>query len=112
VPELAGDVKHVGYSKKAVSHALCVEVPPGCTYSEDKTREWVRNSPVPMAAVVPGLIKFLTLACSHFTQVMRCIEAKVKSENKKLGDGTHYDVEVIRETDALMAAAVDTGIEW
>ena len=29
-----------------------------------------------------------------------------------LGNGAHYDVEVIRQTDANMVSAVDEGIYW
>ena len=43
---------------------------------------------------------------------MQCIKAKADSRDQMLGDGAHYDVEVIRQTDANMVSAVDEGIYW
>ena len=73
---------------------------------------WIAASTVPLASVVKGSIKHHTLACSTFTQAMRCIRYKVASADKKLGNGRHYDVETIRATDAAMADAFDKGIKW
>ena len=111
IHDLMADIRFVGWSDKAVSHALCVQAEPGNSESEDATRAWVEASSVPMAPVVPGTIMFNTLSCGHTTQGMRCIDAKVECRNRLLGDGTHYDAEVIRKTDPLMAEAVK-GITW
>ena len=71
------DVEYVGVSHKALDHALCVQKEPGNSYSyaEEKTSEWVRKSPVPMAEVVEGNINFHTLSCSHMTQGLRSLAA-------------------------------------
>ena len=113
VRNLASDVKLVGFSQEACSHALCGEAEPGGeTLSEKNTVAWIAASTVPLASVVKGSIKHHTLACSTFTQAMRCIRYKVASADKKLGNGRHYDVETIRATDAAMADAFDKGIKW
>jgi hypothetical protein len=75
VKTLMADVDYVGLSHKALDHALCVQKEPGNSYSEEKTREWVRKSPVLMAEVVEGTIHFHSLACSHMTQGMRSLTA-------------------------------------
>ena len=80
--------------------------------SEDLSRSWAEASPCPMAPIAKDRINFHTLSVGHTTQGMRCIDAKVECTNPKLGDGAHYDVEVIRRTDAEMAEALDKGIRW
>ena len=113
VPTLASDVHFVGFSEKACSHALCAQAELGVeTLSEAKSMAWIAASTVPLASVVKGSIKHHTLARSTFTQAMRCIRYKVASTDKKLGNGTHYDVETVRATDEAMADAVDKGIRW
>ena len=94
VVTLMEDVDHVGVSTKALGHALCSEAEPGNGYSEQKTREWVEKSPYPMAAVVPGTIRFQTLSRSHFTQGVRSILAGVANTNEQLGDGKNYSADV------------------
>ena len=106
------DVVFVGFSAKAVLHALCAEAEPGDRCSEEKTREWVRKSPIPMAAVVEGSIKFNTLACSHFTQGIRSIIAKVLNSSLRLGNGTNYDIDVIEANNPKLATLIKMGIKW
>ena len=65
-----------------------------------------------MAPVIPGSINYHTLSCGHTTQGMRCIEAKVACSDKLLGDGNNYDNEVVKQTDAKMAEAVEKGMKW
>jgi hypothetical protein len=102
VRSLMDDVDFVGVSYKALEHALCAEAQPDNRYSEEKTREWVAKSPVPMAEVVEGSIRFNTLSCSHFTQGVRSIEAGVANSSRRLGNGTNYDIGVIEEKNKQM----------
>ena len=37
---------------------------------------------------------------------------KCESDNPTLGDGEHYDAEVIRKTDRVFAEAVEEGMSW
>ena len=97
---------------KALDHALCVQKEPGNNYSEEKTREWVRNSPVPMAEVVEGTIHFHSLACSHMAQGVRSIIAKVPNSSKRLGDGKNYDPDVIAQKNPKFANLIRNGIRW
>ena len=82
VTTLMDDVDYVGVSMKMLAHAVCAEVAPDDDPSVQKTREWVRQSSRTMAEVVPGSIKFATLACGHFTQGARSILAKKASANR------------------------------
>ena len=106
------DVDFVGVSYKALDHALCAEAEPDNRYSEEKTREWVAKSPVPMAEVVEGSIRFNTLSCSHFTQGVRSIEAGVANSSRRLGNGTNYDIGVIEEKNKTFASLIRMGIKW
>ena len=112
VRSLMDDVDFVGVSYKALEHALCAEAQPDNRYSEEKTREWVAKSPVPMAEVVRGSIRFNTLSCSHFTQGVRSIEAGVANSSRRLGNGTNYDIDVIAEKNKKFATPIRVGITW
>ena len=52
IQDLIEDIRYIGWSDKAVSHALCVQTEPGNSESEDATRAWAEASSVPMAPVV------------------------------------------------------------
>ena len=112
VVRLMDDVDYVGVSYNALGHALCAENEPDNNYLEQQTREWVRAASVPMAEVVAGSIGFNTLACSHMTQGMRSIIAKVPNTSTRLGNGTNYDVDVISQNNPALANLIRDGINW
>ena len=52
VPMLIEDILSLGWSSRAVAHALCAEVIPGDTTIEKFNRDWVNGSAIPLAPVV------------------------------------------------------------
>jgi len=93
-------------------HALCVEIESGDRYDEYSFRSWCAAAEVDLPPVPPGSLEAVALACSHTNCGLRAIDSKCESANPKLGDGSNYDIEVIRKRDQPFAEAVEEGLLW
>ena len=70
------------------------------------------NSAVDFPPVLRGSLEAVSLACSHTNCGLRAIYYKRESNDTRLGDGEHYDVEVIRKKDTVYAEDVEGGMMW
>ena len=90
-------------------HATCVQLNSGDREDEKAFREWCEMSGVDLAPVDEGSIQFASLACSRG---LRSIVSGCESENEELGDGSNYDLEILRKRDKPFATAVEEGMWW
>ena len=94
IPDLLASIRTLGWDSCCTSHALCAVADPGDSMPDLNYKS------------------YHPLSLRMTTRGMQCIKAKAESRDVMLGNGTHYDVEVIRQTDANMASAVHEGIYW
>ena len=106
------EIAHVFWSDPETDHALCVGAELGDTADEDVFRAWCEAAVGDFPPVEKGSIEFASLACGTTNTGLRAICSECRSESKTLGNGTHFDVEVIRKHDPPYAAAVERGLTW
>ena len=109
---LMDEIAELFWNNEAAAHALCVEIAPGDTSDENAFREWCEAAEVDLPPVLPNSLEGSSLACGHTNCGLRAIDSKCESANPKLGDGSNYDVEVIRKRDQPFAEAVEEGLLW
>ena len=112
VPLLMGEISDHFWNPEQCAHALCVEIEAGDYEDENAFRDWCESATVDFPIVVRGSLEAVALACSHTNCGLRAIAAGCLSTDTRLGDGVHYDVEVIRKKDKVFAEAVDEGMTW
>ena len=99
VGQLMDEICDLFWNPAMCIHALCVEIESGDRHDEDCFRSWCAAAEVDLPPVPPGSLEAVALACSHTNCGLRAIDSKCESANPKLGDGSNYDVEVIRKRD-------------
>jgi len=82
-------------------------------YREDEKafREWCDPSGGDLSPMEKAQM-FASLTCSHTNCGLRSIASGCDSDNEKLGDGSNYDLEILRKRDKLSAKAVEEGMWW
>ena len=93
-------------------HALCVKLKSVAGRTRRRSARWCEGSGVDLAPVDEGSIEYASLVCSHTNCGLRSIASGCDSENEKLGDGSKYDLEILRKRDKLFAKAVEEGVWW
>ena len=68
-------------------HAICVELAGPDRTDENEIRTWCENAGSDFPEVLPGSLKYASLACSHTNCGLRLIVSRCGSSNVKLGDG-------------------------
>ena len=111
VHELLDAIMHAGYSDKATSHAMCVEV--GAADDEAVYNfNHMLSDGVPLMPVKAGEIRYSSLSCGHTNYGFRAVLAKCQNENPRLSRNKVFCKERIAEADPLFATRVDTGLLW
>ena len=70
---------------------------------------WTSPPPPP---VLPNSIYFASLACGHTNTGLRAIWHGCLPASEVLGNGTNFDIEVIRKEDPAYADAAEKGLIW
>ena len=112
VRTLMDKIAELHWNDLECSHAICVELAGPDRTDEDEFRTWCENADSDFPGVLPGSIKYASLACSHTNCGLRLIVCRCESSNGQLGDGDNYSIEVIRKRDAAFALAAEEGITW
>ena len=111
VHELLDAIMHAGYSDKATSHAMCVEVGAADDEAVYKFNQMLSDG-VPLMPVKAGEIRYSSLSCGHTNYGFRAVLAKCQNENPRLSRNKVFCKERIAEADPLFATRVDTGLQW
>ena len=116
VDELMEHIAAVGFCLPETERALCVEVVSQDTSDEDRYREWCLAAGlaagIDMPRVASGSIKYASLDGSHLNLGLRAISSGCTSRSTALGNGSNYDVDVVRNHDCHFAEAVSKGLVW
>ena len=100
VKGLMDEIADLHWNDDECRHAICVQLNSGDREDERAFREWCEMSGVDLAPVDEGSIEFASLVCSHTNCGLRSIASGCKSENEELGDGTNYDLKILRKIQA------------
>ena len=65
-----------------------------------------------LAPVIPGTLKFFTLAASHFSQGGRLVIFKMKTETEVIASGGKFDMDALRQKDPAFARDLEEGIDY
>ena len=100
------------FSWKECDHALCIESDPKDRSDEDEYRTWCETACVDFPPVLLNSILFVSLACGHTNTGLRAIVMGCLSESLANGNGTNFDLEIIRKRDPTFAEAAVHGLWW